>query len=81
MDNFGGGQPDGPEFDMSQVTNTPPQIFGSADGSSVPPTHPGNAFFDEQMMGGMEDANDAKRRRIARVCLLCWALYSFCLSF
>lgn len=48
------------------MNHPPPQVFGSYDG--IPQLHPEIAaqmFNDSAMM--LEDANDPKRRRIARV--------------
>lgn len=65
------GQGDGEVtgFEMPPMSNPPPQIFGArnADGSPVAPSLPGPMFTDEQLSGNMDDNNDAKRRRIARV--------------
>lgn len=50
------------------LTNQPPQIFGSymADGlPNLPPDMAGQIFSDPNLL--LEDPNDAKRRRIARV--------------
>lgn len=56
------------EYDMPQLMNPPPQIFGAynADGSPIPPTLDGQIFGD---LGdpNYDDINDPKRRRIARV--------------
>ncbi|EEP80649.1 conserved hypothetical protein [Uncinocarpus reesii 1704] len=73
MEHFGGGKPDGADFDLSQITTQPPQIFGASnpDGSPVQPAPPGTAFSEDQLMGSMDDNNDAKRRRIARACDMC----------
>ncbi|KMP01798.1 hypothetical protein CIHG_05875 [Coccidioides immitis H538.4] len=73
MEHFGAGRPDGADFDLSQITGQPPQIFGApnSDTSPIPPTQPAAAFSEDQMMGGVEDNNDAKRRRIARACDMC----------
>ncbi|KAI1981659.1 hypothetical protein LOZ51_002362 [Ophidiomyces ophidiicola] len=70
MEQFSGGKPDGPDFDMSQLAGQPPQMFGHSEGSPAPPTM-GSVYSEEQMMGGLEDNNDAKRRRIARACDMC----------
>ncbi|EER23328.1 hypothetical protein D8B26_001423 [Coccidioides posadasii str. Silveira] len=73
MEHFGAGRPDGADFDLSQITGQPPQIFGApnTDTSPIPPTQSAAAFSEDQMMGGVEDNNDAKRRRIARACDMC----------
>lgn len=71
MDTLGGGDADGMGFEMPMVINQPPRIFGAynPDGSPIPPSLPGPLFSDSQMAGGnLDDSNDAKRRRIARVC-------------
>ncbi|KAF5242011.1 hypothetical protein FAUST_3541 [Fusarium austroamericanum] len=52
------------------MNHPPPQVFGSYDG--IPQLHPEIAaqmFNDSAMM--LEDANDPKRRRIARACDMC----------
>lgn len=56
---------------MPTIMNQPPQIFGSynADGSPTTPALPGPVFTEDQLSGNIDDSNDAKRRRIARVCL------------
>ena len=58
-------------YDMPQLANQPPQIFGAynSDGSPIPPVLNGQVFSDPSD-GGYEDLNDPKRRRIARVCVL-----------
>jgi hypothetical protein len=57
-------------FEPPQIVNHPPQIFGAshAEGSPAPSATPGPIFTDEQLSGNMDESNDAKRRRIARVC-------------
>lgn len=54
---------------MGQQTH----LFGAynQDGSAVSSVLPGPVFQEEIPMGGNEDTNDAKRRRIARVRVLC----------
>ena len=56
-------------FEMPQLLNPPPQIFGgyNADGSAIAPQLPGPLFTEDQTQLGVEESNEAKRRRIARV--------------
>lgn len=56
-------------FEMPPLMNTPPQIFGAynADGSPSLPQIDGPLFGDDQAGMGIEESNEAKRRRIARV--------------
>lgn len=74
MDGMGEG-PDGMGFDMPMLMNQQSHIFGAYnDGSRGSPLNsvlPNPAFNDEPSMGAGEDANDAKRRRIARACDMC----------
>ncbi|KAH6964160.1 hypothetical protein HG530_003442 [Fusarium avenaceum] len=52
------------------VMNQPPQVFGGYDGlPQLPPEIAAQMFNDSAMM--LEDANDPKRRRIARACDMC----------
>ncbi|KAM0484690.1 hypothetical protein ACHAP7_003252 [Fusarium lateritium] len=52
------------------VMNQPPQVFGGYDGlPQLPPEIAAQMFSDSAMM--LEDANDPKRRRIARACDMC----------
>ncbi|KAL4728600.1 hypothetical protein ACLX1H_005351 [Fusarium chlamydosporum] len=52
------------------IMNQPPQVFGSYDGiPQLPPEIAAQMFNDSAMM--LEDANDPKRRRIARACDMC----------
>ncbi|KAK2802615.1 hypothetical protein FQN51_004408 [Onygenales sp. PD_10] len=69
MDNFGGGDADAMGFEMPTMANQPPQIFGAynPDGSPVTPSLPGPIFADDHLTGNLDESNDAKRRRIARV--------------
>jgi hypothetical protein len=57
-------------FEPPQIVNRPPQIFGGshAEGSPAPSATPGPIFTDEQLSGNLDESNEAKRRRIARVC-------------
>ncbi|KAL9111845.1 MAG: hypothetical protein Q9227_003695 [Pyrenula ochraceoflavens] len=59
-------------FNMTQVMNPPPQIFGNygPDGSPIPAVLNGPIFTDQDLMSA-DDANDPKRRRIARACDMC----------
>ena len=69
MDHF--GQPHHHDsFNLPALTNPPPQYFGSNDNNDSP-TLPNFDFADgdgPDHDGGHEEGNDAKRRRIARVC-------------
>lgn len=48
------------------IMNHPPQVFGGYDGiPQLPPEIAAQMFNDSAML--LEDANDPKRRRIARV--------------
>ena len=69
MDSFQPQQIDN-GFDMPPLMNTPPQVFGAynADGSPLAPQIDGSLFADDQAGMGIEESNEAKRRRIARVC-------------
>lgn len=62
-----------PEHTRPEVAHTTnaPQIFGNSnsDGSPIVPSLPGPVFGEDNSMGNADDNNDAKRRRIARVCL------------
>lgn len=74
MDQLGGpGNSEGMGFEMPTIVNQPPQIFGAsnADGSPITATLPGPLFSEDQYAGGLDDASDAKRRRIARACDMC----------
>ncbi|KAF4966931.1 hypothetical protein FSARC_5446 [Fusarium sarcochroum] len=52
------------------VMNQPPQIFGGYDGlPQLPPEVAAQMFSDSAML--LDDANDPKRRRIARACDMC----------
>ncbi len=56
-------------YDMNAFAQQPPQIFGAynADGSPMPPVLPAGNYFDDGLDLGLDDDNDPKRRRIARV--------------
>ena len=56
-------------FELPQLSNPPPQIFGgyNTDGSAVAAQLPGPLFTDDQAQLSVEENNEAKRRRIARV--------------
>lgn len=58
-------------YDLPPITNPPPQFFGS-NGVDASPTVANFDFNDVQgdgdQEGGHDESNDAKRRRIARVC-------------
>lgn len=66
---MGQGDGDGMGFDMSSMPNQPPQIFGARnpDGSPIAPSLPGPVFSDDLLSGNLDESNEAKRRRIARV--------------
>ncbi|KAG5771235.1 hypothetical protein H9Q72_002143 [Fusarium xylarioides] len=52
------------------IMNQPPQVFGGYDGiPQLPPEIAAQMFNDSAML--LEDANDPKRRRIARACDMC----------
>ncbi len=76
MDQFQQSQqhhPGNGSYDLSPLTNPPPQFFG---GNGVERS-PAVANFDfsdiqgdgQDQDGGHDESNDAKRRRIARVCI------------
>ena len=57
-------------FNIPPLINPPIQIFGATDenGSPIQPDFPGGPYFTEDHSDlGLEDGNEAKRRRIARV--------------
>ena len=56
-------------YDMNAFAQQPPQIFGAynPDGTPMPPVLPAGNYFDDELDLGLEDENDPKRRRIARV--------------
>ncbi len=58
-----------PAFEKPQLLNPPPQIFGGfdSDGSSIAAQLPGPIFTEDQTQLSVEESNEAKRRRIARV--------------
>lgn len=62
-------QQDDLTFEIPQLINPPPQIFGgySSDGSPLVAQLPGPIFTEDQTQMGVEESNEAKRRRIARV--------------
>lgn len=63
MDGLGDG--DGMGFDMPMMMNQQSQLYGYND-AQVPGMSAGSMYDDSALAAG-EDANDAKRRRIARV--------------
>ena len=70
MDAYQSSQDDN-SFDIPPLMNPPPQIFGAyAPGSPLGANFSGNFFTDDQNGGNIEESNDAKRRRIARVGIL-----------
>lgn len=62
-------QQDNGAFNIPPIMNPPPQIFGGGDpnGSPLGPTFHGMQYFADDQPGGVEESNEAKRRRIARV--------------
>lgn len=70
MDSFQ-SQPNNNGFAVPQITNPPQhQYFGGndEDTSAMMENFPIGPFYgDENDVGNMDDSNDAKRRRIARV--------------
>lgn len=64
-----GENPESMGFDMPLLMGQQSHIFGgyNQDGPAVSSALPGPVFQDEPAVGGNEDNNDAKRRRIARV--------------
>jgi hypothetical protein len=67
MDGIGDG-PNGMPFDMPMLMNQQTPLFGAYghDGSPVTAALPNPSFHDDPSMG-LDDNNDPKRRRIARV--------------
>ena len=64
-------------YDLPPITNPPPQYFGG-NGNQASPTLPSFEFNDGlegQDQDGGHDENDPKRRRIARVRLICVMLW------
>lgn len=55
-------------FELPSMLNQPAMKFGNYDGSPIATSLPAN-MFDDNSSTGMDDHLDAKRRRIARVCL------------
>ena len=66
MDAYSQGS-DEHSFNVPQIINPPPQIFGAYDTSPVDTTFPPNYFPDDQGGGSVDESTEAKRRRIARV--------------
>lgn len=70
MDDFDLDQQRNGSFDLPPLTNPPPQFFGGM-GAEASPTIPNFDFNegqgDAQDQDGVNDENDPKRRRIARV--------------
>ena len=70
MDSYNPSQEE-QSFDIPPLVNQPPQVFGSyAPGSPLGGSYQGNFFPDDQVGENIEESNDAKRRRIARVRML-----------
>ena len=70
MDQFGHPHHHHDAFSLPALTNPPPQYFGANDNIDSP-TVPHFDFGDgdgQDHDGGPDESNDAKRRRIARVC-------------
>ena len=70
MDQFGQPHHHHDSFNIPPLTNPPPQYFGGNDNNDSP-TVPNFDFADgdgQDNDGGHDESNDAKRRRIARVC-------------
>lgn len=67
MDGLGDG--DGIGFDM--MMNQEPQLFGGYphDGSHMAGMSAGSMYADDSALGAGDETNEAKRRRIARVCI------------
>ena len=68
MDSF--NSQDQSEFNVTpRINNPPPQIFGGSDSNGSPSSQnfSGGLFFTDDQAGGLDESNDAKRRRIARV--------------
>ena len=57
---------EGAGYAVPPIINPPPQIFGDY-GSDSPVQFSGNYFPENDAQSGMDDSNDPKRRRIARV--------------
>ncbi|KAI9717736.1 MAG: hypothetical protein M1812_004465 [Candelaria pacifica] len=55
------------------LVNPPPQIFGgfTSNGSPITASLPGPIFTEDEGSLGIEESNEAKRRRIARACDMC----------
>ena len=60
-------QHDNAPFTAPPLLNPPPQIFGGSDESPTDPNFSAGPFFAEDLGGAMDESNEAKRRRIARV--------------
>jgi hypothetical protein len=69
-------QHDNNSFTVPPLMNPPPQIFGGNDGSPTDPDFNAAPYFAEDLGGAMDESNDAKRRRIARVCAPLLQCYS-----
>lgn len=68
MDSF--NSQDKPGFNITPlINNPPPQIFGGSDPNVSPSSQnfSGGPYFIDDQAGGLDESNDAKRRRIARV--------------
>ncbi|KAJ5628921.1 hypothetical protein N7490_011149 [Penicillium lividum] len=71
MDGLGDG--DGMGFDMQpMMMNQQSRLYGGYSHDSSQMSVPGGSIYpDDSVLGAGEDANDAKRRRIARACDMC----------
>ena len=71
MDGLGDG--DGIGYDMQpMMMNQQSQLFGaySHDGSQMSGVATGSMYADDSGLNAGDETNDAKRRRIARVCIV-----------
>ncbi|KAI9806273.1 MAG: hypothetical protein M1825_006388 [Sarcosagium campestre] len=74
MDSFENPLQNGQQrFHQQPILNSPPQIFGAfaPDGSPIPPAIHGQIFSHDSRDNGLDESNEAKRRRIARACDMC----------
>lgn len=69
MDGLGDGDGMGFDIQPAMAMSQQPQIFPNYahDGSQMPGMQAGSMYPDDAALAAGEDANDAKRRRIARV--------------
>lgn len=76
MDSFN-PQPNNIPFSMPPITNPPSHQYFGSDGQETSPMlekFPADAIFgdSDEHRGSIDDVNDAKRRRIARVRKACY---------